>query len=250
MATIDRFAFGSGYAFARPVGGNIPTNATPIELGSLQNVGVDFSYTLKELKGQNLVADDVKPADLKITGKGTFAQLYNSVIANAFTGTNVATGRKRLVVREAGTVPAVTTFTVTVANAVKFNHDFGVQYESSGLYLTRVSTGPTVGQYSVDEATGVYTFAAADANAAVLINYDWSDTVGSTVSFVNQPQGYGPTLELLCMNPTTDNKELRLYAVRPNKFTRPTKQGDYLLSEFDFEAFANSSGQVFDFYEG
>ena len=52
-------------------------------------------------------------------------------------------------------------------------------YASTGVQLTPVGSGPTVGQYSV--SAGVYTFAAADASAALLISFLYT-TPGSTVS--------------------------------------------------------------------
>ncbi len=46
----------------------------------------------------------------------------------------------------------------------------GVSY-ANGTPLEAVGSAPTQGQYSV--AAGTYTFAAADANAAVLLNYGY-----------------------------------------------------------------------------
>jgi len=62
-------------------------------------------------------------------------------------------------------------YTVSVANA--FAVDLGVTYASSGASLTKVASNPALGQYSVSSA-GVYTFAAADAGAAVKISYRYA----------------------------------------------------------------------------
>ena len=66
-------------------------------------------------------------------------------------------------------VPATGPYTVTISRAAQWNGDGGVSYASSGVVMARVTGMPTIGQYSV--AAGVYTFAAADAAAKVVINY-------------------------------------------------------------------------------
>jgi len=71
---------------------------------------------------------------------------------------------------EAATVPANPgPYTVTVqAPYGPWSGDRGVTY-ANGTALVAVSGAPSVGQYAV--AAGVYTFAAADAGAALLISY-------------------------------------------------------------------------------
>lgn len=49
--------------------------------------------------------------------------------------------------------------------------DQGVSYESTGVALTRVASAPAAGQYSV--VNGAYTFAAADAGAAISIAFGY-----------------------------------------------------------------------------
>lgn len=246
-----RFGFGAGAFYMRPVGGNQPTNPTPVELATLQDISIDISLTNKELQGQNIFPDDVAPAKGKITGKAKFARISSVVLANML-GQSVSAGRKRFARNESATVPASTPFTHVVTNGADFVNDYGVTYANSGQPFTRVSGTPTTGQYSVDETTGTYTFAAADTNAAVFISYEYKDTTnGTTVAMMNELQGYGPVLEGYFTLPYDgDAKDMRLFAVRITKYTTPTKQGDYSITEVDFEAFANAAGQVFEFYEG
>lgn len=73
------------------------------------------------------------------------------------------------VVGESHSVPSGSPYTITVANAAEFAADNGVTY-ANGTALTAVASNPAQGQYNVTPA-GVYTFNAADAGAAVLINY-------------------------------------------------------------------------------
>ncbi len=76
------------------------------------------------------------------------------------------------ILAEAASVPASAPFTVTFATGFgKWGSDSGVTY-ANGTPLVAVASNPAVGQYAVS-STGVYTFAAADAVAAVLLNYGY-----------------------------------------------------------------------------
>ncbi|MDE2101879.1 MAG: hypothetical protein KGL39_31830 [Patescibacteria group bacterium] len=247
---VNRYSFGSGLAFMRPVGGNQPTNPTPIQLATLQDISLDISTTIKELRGQYQFPDDVAQGEGKVSGKAKFGQFNAITLANAI-GQSVSVGRKRFV-QEAATVPASIPFTYVTTNAAKFVADYGVVYTATGLPLTAVATVTAAGQYSVNVSTGTYTFDTSDASAAVTIAYEYNDTTaGSTVAMLNQLQGYGPSLELYLNQPYNgDSKDMRLFNVKISKISRPTKNGDYVITELDFEAFANAAGQVFEYYEG
>ena len=76
-----------------------------------------------------------------------------------------------LSVTEASAVPANPgPYTVTVANAASFEEDLGVLKDGT-TPMTKVVSGPVSGQYSVDEGTGTYTFAAADQLDTLAISY-------------------------------------------------------------------------------
>jgi len=75
-------------------------------------------------------------------------------------------------VTESGTVPAASPWKVTVAQAASFSCDQAVT-RASGAVLTRVAANPAAGQYVV--TAGVYTFAAADANATLTFAYATRD---------------------------------------------------------------------------
>lgn len=72
-------------------------------------------------------------------------------------------------VKETHSVPA-SPYAVTVTQAVNFSCDQTVAY-GSGILLTPVASSPTVGQYTVVPATGVYTFNAADLAQALAFAY-------------------------------------------------------------------------------
>jgi hypothetical protein len=135
---------------------------------------------------------------------------------------------------------------VTVANASSYNDDLGVVYAANGRRFNRVTTPSAAGQYSVNFATGVYTFAAADANAALLISYTYSITTsGNKLTLTNQVMGTTPTFKATFYTTYSgEGTALRLNACTANKLSMPTKIDDWTISELDFMAFADASGTI------
>lgn len=77
------------------------------------------------------------------------------------------------ILNEAQTVPALSTYTIIPNQPYgNFSQDDGVTY-ANGTALIKVSSSPAAGQYTVS-SIGVYTFAAADSAAAVLISYSYT----------------------------------------------------------------------------
>jgi hypothetical protein len=82
--------------------------------------------------------------------------------------------RYRIITREVTLVPFSGPYTITVDNSTNYLTDQGVTYSPSGTALTKIGSGtPTVGQYK--QSGAVYTFAAADAGAAIIISYTYKD---------------------------------------------------------------------------
>lgn len=133
-----------------------------------------------------------------------------------------------------------------MANAAAFAEDLGVVYAANGTPLTQVPSAPAVGQYSVG-AGGVYTFAAADEGAAILIDYLYnSATTGGTITITNQPIGLAPTFATAVLTGVTDGKTMTLILNRciSSKLSLPTKNEDHLIVEFDFTAMADDNDNV------
>jgi hypothetical protein len=233
-------SFGSGLLFAT----NTAANSTPIQFGTLQDVTLDISRTLKELYGQGQFAVAVGAAQQKITGKAKVGQVNGRLYNDLFFGGTSAVGQTLLAYNEAGTVPAVTTYTVTVVNSATWVEDQGVLYANTGLPLKRVASAPALGQYSV--AAGVYTFAAADASAAVLISYTYtSAAVGQTITTGNPLQGVQPTFTMVVSRQYNGQQEsFKLWSCIASKLSLPTKMADWGITELDFTAFADSAGRT------
>ncbi len=233
-------SFGSGLLFAT----NTAAGSTPVQFGTLQDVTLDISRTLKELYGQNQFAVAIGAAQQKITGKAKIGQVNGQLYNDLFFGGTSATGQTLLAYNEAGSIPAATAYTVTVTNSATWVADEGVVYTATGLPFKRVASAPAVGQYSV--AAGVYTFAAADASKGVLISYAYtSAATGTTITSGNPLQGVQPTFSIVLTRQYNGAQEnTTLYSCIASKLSVPTKMADWGITELDFSAFANPAGQV------
>lgn len=242
------YTFGSGtlWGVRTDIG-----NATPVKFGALQDVEVEFSATNKQLFGQYQYPLAVARGTAKIGGKAKFAQIDARAFGDLFFGGTLATGQVTEVNGEADTVPASSAYTITVANAATFAGDLGVVYASSGLRLIRVASGPATGQYAVNTATGVYSFAAGDASAAVQISYQY--TVGGSgqdFTLANPLLGVQPTFQAVLQtswqSPSGLKKaDLTLLSCVASKLSLDFKQDDWTIPELDFDAFANAAGNLF-----
>ncbi|MCI0466793.1 MAG: hypothetical protein L0Y57_07290, partial [Beijerinckiaceae bacterium] len=146
------YSFGSGVLLGTRT--DVP-NATPVNFGLVQEVTIEETATIKELTGQFQRPVAIARGTIKTHGKAKVARISGMAFANLFFGVPPLGGQLATMFAEAGAVPAATPFNFTVANAAAFVDDEGVLYATTGLPLTRVSSSPAAGQYSV--ASGVYT---------------------------------------------------------------------------------------------
>lgn len=78
---------------------------------------------------------------------------------------------------EAHSIPASPgPYLVTVDHAATFVSDIAVVFTATNTPLTRVDAYPGTGEYALDEQTGIYTFAKADASENVTVSYQWAAT--------------------------------------------------------------------------
>src|ERR1700761_5118075 len=186
---LQTLGFGSGILWGYPNGGQNGSNITPTDIGVLQNVKLDFTAEIKSLFGLNSFPVDTAIGKRNIKGTAAFAQLeftaWNSLMFGS-AGTAVAGDAQETSYREAGTIPAVNPYTVTVTNSAHFVQDGGVRFTNTGQILVALASGtPATGQYTV--SAGVYTFAAADEGKAVSITYSYSNSSdGQTFTISNQ----------------------------------------------------------------
>jgi hypothetical protein len=219
-------------------------NASPAFMGIAQDCEISFDQTLKELVGQYKMPVDVAAAQLKVTGKAKFARIQANALNDLILGQTLTTGAgEQMAVAEAATIAT----TVTVAHAATFVHDLGVFHALTGVQFTRVASAPTVGQYSVVETTGVYTFNATDVGVAATFYYSYTVTTMLQLSMANQLMGTGPSFEFHAQQSYTSNAgvlstmNIKLNACKGSKLSWPFKNTDYTIQDFDFTAFADAS---------
>jgi hypothetical protein len=234
------FVFGSGVLIGTPTGG------TPINFGLAQEISLNIATTTKALYGQNNFPVAIGSGTRKMTGKAKLARISGQALGNLFFGISPSIGGAQTQFGEATSVPASSPYTYSTTNHSTFLADQGVVYASSGLPLKMVASSPAIGQYAV--TAGVYTFASADASAAVLISYTY--TAASTgESIAVNSQLIGPTItfsaNLFASDPTTGKQfSMLLYNCVADKLAFGTKLEDFMVPELDFQCFANASGQV------
>ena len=239
------FEFGAGTLWGFPVSGNVATNPTPLKFGTLQDVSLDISGDVKQLYGQKQFPEAVARGKCKITGKAKFANINGKTLNDLFFGQSVVAGMKKVALDEAGTIA---TGAVTVTNSAQFVQDWGVRYNATGLPLTKVASSPAVGQYTV--SGGLYNFNTTENGTQVLISYTFNAAAsGVQINITNQLMGFAPTIQVLLETVYNANQfSVLLYSVVASKLSFTTKQEDFIIPEFDFEAFANAAGQVIDLY--
>lgn len=82
---------------------------------------------------------------------------------------------------EKATVPATSTYTVTLVNAATaVAASVKVYYADTGVLLTLEATTPATGKYTY--AAGVLTFAVGDASKNLVIDYQYTSTTGDLIA--------------------------------------------------------------------
>lgn len=232
------FLFGSGAMFAFRT--DVP-NATPIEFGNLQECSIEFSGKNVKLRGRNKVPVALAQSEMDIKGKAKMATISPRLFSDLFFGTSLTTGQSSTATYE----PAVASANLQVSNHATFIDDYGVVNAANNVRLAKVAAAPASGQYSVSNATGTYTFNAADiaANLAVLITYSYGvPGSGTQFTLFNTPGGIQPVFQVQLhdgYNGATGLKvsDLTLYSCISDKLNFPGKSTEFKVPELDFEAF-------------
>jgi hypothetical protein len=224
------------------------SNQTPLEFAVLQNCDFDCSFTTKPLYGSNQFALFIPRGEAKMTLKAKSAVISGQLLSSIFWGISPTVGQTALVAAESHSVPGSSTYTITPTppNAGTFATDQGVAYASGGTPFELVASGPTQGQYSV--SAGVYTFAAADASAAVLISYTYTcSTPGQKIAITNQELGPTPYFSGVFRGRDPRSglfNTLILNRMTSNKLAISSKTSDWSIPEFDAEIMDDGAGNI------
>lgn len=248
---MSTFAFGSGVLWGTQLTdatGAAVANASPLQFGAIQDVSLDISFDMKMLSGPNSFPIISARGKGKISGKAKFAEINGAVLNGLFFGQTTSAGLISDVWAPSASVAIPTTpfqITPTVPSSGTWSKDLGVE-NASGVPMVKVASAPTTGQYSV--AAGVYTFAAADVGLFVAINYQYTvvSTVAKKSTVTNIAMGSAPTFVADLYMPFNGKSViLTLNSCVTTKLNLATKLDDFMIPEFDFEAYADSSGNVF-----
>lgn len=239
----EQYTFGTGNLYTTPVGGG-----APFRFGALQDVSIDFSADVKQLFGQFQFPLDVARGKTKIEGKAATGQINASAFNTYYFGQTVTQGTELIqAVGEAHSVPAMSTYTVTVTHGADFYLDLGVYDAVTGDQLTQVLSMPATGQYTVSNV-GVYTFNSAQASDAMLFNYLWESDTGASLAIGNPLMGSTPKMQMVLSQIYNGNTiTLVLFSCTAEKLSLPFKQDDYLIADMSYQAQANAAGQIGQF---
>ena len=250
MATIANM-FSTGVLTLRDTSGN----AYPC--GTLQDVGIDFSSSVKELRGANKWPVAVAVAGQKIAIKATFANISGSMLQAVFGGT-AASGMTII-----GSIPktaAASTFTVATADYSSpagwtWGTDLGLVYAATGQPL-KYNSGSlaTTGEYK--NTAGVYTVGSGEPTTAYVVSHTYTVTAGETITGTNTAMGLATTFGCYVYNSFSDAggviRKMGFYfpAVAASKLAIAMKNEDFTTQNLELEVMQNSAGQTYQFYQG
>jgi len=245
MTTKQKFGVGVLIATSRTDAlGNALAVPQSFRFGILQDVSSEFTFDIKPLYGANQLPVDQGRGKAKLVFSAKTADINVTALAALHFGVTPTVGVKLPQLDWAGTVPATPyVLTPTIPGSGTWQADLGVS-DTSGNNLTRVSSAPTTGQYSV--SAGAYTFAAADTGKAVLISSEYSATTGGIVmQMTNQLMGYSPSFSVILYNESKGSKlAVKLTNCQSDKLGLPFKNEDFAIVDFGFTALDDGTGSA------
>ncbi len=245
MASKDNLYFHSAEVYIKAIG----SNPTPRRIAVIQDVSIELKRENKELFGENKYAEDVASGNESISGKYKSGELDPAWMMENFVSATRTTGTKILVRAEVGTITAGA---VTVSGAADFDEDYGVVNASTGKPYRRVAATPAVGEYTVNEATGVYSFNTTENGSAPLFTYLKELTTGETYTVNNTLAGDSVYCSLLLYKTSRTSKTFgfRLANATFESASFGFKLNEHTMPEGAFKGFANSAGKVFELFRG
>lgn len=241
--------FGCG----RFVGINNVTNPTPMRPLLVQDMSVTFKRATKSIFGENQFAADVSSGEATVNGKVSFGATNARLFADLLFGTTSTTVLTTEYDNEAGTL---TLHAYTVLNPGTGITNYGVVNTTNGVRYARVAAASEVAgvSYSLNAATGVYTFNASETGTTFKFSYSsTAATGGETVSLTNTPMGKINDFTANYVFPwyTAGNVQeqdiLTLNSCIASDHEISTKAGDYGKPTFSFEASCDANDNLGSF---
>lgn len=224
-------------------------NATPINIGYINEFSTNLTFELKELYGQNQLPLLVARGTGKPSGKMKAATLSGQALNSVLLGQTWNVGTQYDAAASPATAIPTTPFhiTPTVPSTGTWNQDLGVVNASTGLPMTLVASGPTAGQYSV--AAGVYTFSSADQVSGISVimtfAYTFATAPGQSMTIASLPIGTTPTFQIDYKSALYGSTYyLRIFNAVGGKWDMNHKLTDFAMPEYDFSFFANAAQNI------
>ncbi|MGB8600870.1 MAG: hypothetical protein WCD42_01605 [Rhizomicrobium sp.] len=240
--------FGPGIAWASRTD---ISPATPFNVGLCNEFSVDASFDTDELYGQYQVPLLVGRTKMKVTGKISPALLSGGAMSTFLLGQSFTRGSQHDATTLTEEIPEAASYTVTpmVPSSGTFLSDLGVIDLESNQAMQKAASAAalTAGEYSVDESTGIYSFAAEDAGDSISISFSYSYTSSSsqTATWNNQLLGTTPTFRL-DYKTVFDGQTfyIRLFKCTASKTSLGFKLDKFNLPEYDFSVMDNGAHQI------
>lgn len=229
--------------------GTVYANETPF--GIIQNVNLSITGSVKSLFGENIFPEAIGVGTHEVTGSASFAKFNSDLLPRYMFGTQMESGNMQRYEQPAS-IPAVSPYTITVAQAADFARNVAVLNVATGQHMRLVTTAPAAGQYQVNATTGVYTFNSADAEGSVIIRYDADVATGQHFEMVNRRMGQQTPFTLLLANEFQGSMyALTLYQCVLTKCDMNFTNDDFAVPAVEFSCFTNSANVLgrFDFSE-
>jgi hypothetical protein len=239
-ATDMAIVFGSGDVYITPSGGS------PLRIGEVQEISVDYSEEAKELYGNKKLPIAIALGKAKLGGKIKMAKFQGKLIAQVLRNATVTPGTRIPVRGEStGTIVGAA---YTVANPTGF--DLSCIFDENGLPMKKVAITPAAGEYTVT-AGGAFAFNASATGKKYTIDYDYaSGSTGQTISYKNQLMGVAASFVMKVWEKQTDGTDvgLKFYAVSLPKLGLAFKNEDFSAPDLDWTGYADASDNAVDMY--
>ncbi len=247
LANTTTKTFGVGSVFA------LVSGLTPVKIGVLQDIEIDISADVAQLYGSQQFPVAVGRGKAKLTGKAKTGTLDINMFNSLYYGGTIDTAQYRKVIESSAAAAGASAPTFSVGNVGSSSiTDLGLYYAATAQQLTySTAAAPTIGNYT-KTSTGLYTVSTSESAATnFLVSYDYLSTGnGNQLTVSNLNMGIQPVFQLELWEGFTDfgtrtNWDMKLLRCVSTKFSMPLKNSDFMVSDFEFSCFGDSSDNVF-----
>lgn len=220
----------------------VPPQGAPIKVGALENINLTMERDLVINHGQFQQPIRALNGHGTIEGVARGAKLDGRVLTELYFGQAATAGAIKVKLAQAFTVPATPFEVPATPPSGTFYTDLGVT--SSGAALVKVDSAPASGEYSVNPATGVYTFNVAQQGVAVQISFAYQVSTGYSLDLTNPLTQLAPTFGVMLMNKySCEQSNIWLPRCASSQFGLEGRLEEYGITDFKFTVIADPSSR-------